>query len=240
LIEPGGGSTLNELMYEMLTFFDVTLPTPTPTNTPPPTNTPTITPTPTPIPPTDTPAPPTATVPPGTATYTAVPTDTPVPPTATVPTGVPTNTPLPPTNTPVPPTATVPTGVPTNTPLPPTNTPYPDPYISLDLNQTQYTGGDPFILDVTMYNPLAETTIDEYILLDIYGMSYFFWPSWSEDVDYRQETLLQGQEKTHNIFNFTWPENVGSADGLKFWAAMLDSTTKELYGEFDFVEWGYY
>ncbi len=157
--------------------FDLTLPTPTPTNTPiptaTPTNTPTATPTRTPTPtPTNTPTP--------TRTPTPTPTNTPIPtatptntPTATptrTPTPTPTNTPIPtntptPTTTPVPPTATptntpiptqTPTPVPTNTPTPtrtptptPTNTPVPSATPTSTLTPTPVIG--PQCLAIKIY-----------------------------------------------------------------------------------------
>jgi hypothetical protein len=214
--------------------------TPVPTDTPLP-PTPTDTPLPatdTPVPPTDTPLPPTATpVPP-------TPTDTPVPPTATAP-PVPTDTPVvPPTDTPVPPTDTpVP---PTDTPVvPPTATTQPEPTwppgtvaIILELSKTIFHPGDHFELKCTDVNMGELLTVEQYIILDVWG-SYWFWPSWSPLPDFQLRDLAPNSVTTESILSFTWPEGAGSASGLRFWGAYLRPGTSELVGDYSMIEWGY-
>ncbi|MBN1355955.1 agmatine deiminase family protein [bacterium] len=256
---PEGGNTPTPTPVHSAT------PSPTVTSNPP-TSTPVL-PTSTPVPPTSTPVPPTATVPTGVPTNTAIPptatpvppTSTPVPPTATVPTGVPTNTsapatntpiptytPVPPTDTPVPPTDTPvpPTDTPipsTATPAPPTSTPTagpPEPAIDLELNRTVYRSGDPFIFTCRVTNTGAGCTVSQYILLDIYG-SFWFWPGWTESLDFMNRYLDRGFNDTETVFDFTWPEVGGSAAGLRFWGALLDPETMTLMGEYDMVEFSY-
>ncbi len=203
---------------------------PVPTNTPaPPTSTPTVSPptfTPTPIPPTGTP----------TCTPTATPTITPSP------TATPTMTPTA-TSTPVPPTDT-PTATPTDTPtVMPTNTPTPTPTIGeynydLQLNQTEYHGGDHFLLDVQIANPDAAIHAFEYIILDVY-QNYYFWPGWTQDIDSKEVTIPAGSTDTENILDFEWPENTGSAQGIRFWGALVGYTDGQLIGNYDMVEFDY-
>ncbi len=226
LIQQVSGASPRDLISGMMNFLagaPETTPTPTP-------GTPTPgTPTPTPVNPTATTAPPTNTPVPPTAT-TVPPTNTPVPPTSTsVP---PSPTPQPPTSTPVEPSST-PTTPPTETPTPDT-----EAFVKLHLNKTDFTSGDDFMLDVEIYNPRETKTLQEYILLDVFGISYYFWPGWTETPDYQDIDLTPGFHETDHILNFTWPDNAGAADGLKFWGALVD--VDSIYGNFDYVEWSYH
>jgi Peptidase family C25/Propeptide_C25 len=238
---------------------------PTPTTPPEPTwtpgpNTPTAEPTDTPPPqPTNTPIPPTPTTPPSEPTNTPLPTATPtVAPTNTaIPsyTPAPTNTPYP-TNTPIPTstpyptyTPTTPPSEPTYTPIP-TNTPEPPPTatptepagdvsIDLILNQEVFVAGDDFLLTCLCTNPGAEIAADEYIILDVFGL-YFFWPSWAPLPDYRTVEMPAGSSDTQTILSFVWPEGqFGDVSGIYFWAALIDPSTQTLIGNYDMVEFGY-
>ncbi|MBN1550788.1 hypothetical protein JW979_04950 [bacterium] len=238
LYQQPSGASPSALLEGIMEFFEIIpdIPTQTPT-IPVPTDTPQP-PTATPGGPTETPQPPTST--PSEPTETPLPsTPTPVSPTNTA---IPSWTPTEPTETPTPhpPTATAsPTAVPTDVATA-TETPYPDPYIKINMNQTDFTAGDPFQLNVTVYNPLGAVQINEFIVLDIFSLSYFFWPSWTETADWNTVNLSEGYFATSTIFDFTWPENVGAADNLRFWTAMIKPDTGALYGSYDMVEWQYH
>lgn len=162
------------------------------------------------------------------------------------PTIIPTSTPAQNTPTPPVPTSTPTATSPESTPTPtvtqsaPTATPVPgDPSIQFTLSQNMFHSGDLFKLDVTISNPTTPKTIAEYIVLDIYGTLYFFWPGWTQEVDFIEINLPIGYLETENILEFNWPENAGAASGLMFWAAMIDPTTMTLYGDYDSVEFSY-
>jgi len=213
----------------------------------------------TPTPPTNTPtASPSATAPPGEPTNTPItPTNTPSPnpptstPTAIVPTptptipGQPSNTPIPTrtpeqTYTPKPTiTPTAPPSEPTNTPVPPTETHPPDYFaITLLLNDDYFEAEEEFHLQCEIQRYGSTVTVEQYILLDVYGL-YFFWPSWSEDLDFENHTYPDGYHETSSILQFIWPEVQGHADGLFFYAGCLYTGTTTLIGEVSMVEFGY-
>ena len=81
-------------------------------------------------------------------------------------------------------------------------------------------------------------TVDCYILLDVYG-EYWFYPSWSQNMDYDTMTLSANYFRTFSIFDFQWPEVDGHASQLKFWAALLKPGLPELISDVDMVEFGY-
>ena len=227
--------------------------TPTPTFTPVPTNTPTPTFTPTntytPLP-TNTPLPTSTNVP----TMTPVPTNTftPVPTYTQIPTSTPTH---PATTTPVPtftyiPTFTpVPTEHPTNTPIPPTPTTQPAPTytptqlpqgltIDLILNQKVYYAGDHFLFTVNTYNNGPEITVDEYIVLDVWG-TYYFWPSWSQNIDKVQRTLDAYSTDEQVILDFIWPFGAGSGSDIVFWGVYTYPDTYDLASNIDSVSFDF-
>ena len=195
---------------------------PTPTETPPP---PTDTP-----PPTSTSPPPTATSAPPTATPTP-PTDTPAPPTATL---------APPTDTPTP-TATAsptPTSSPT-APVTPSATPLPtEPELDLRLNSALYVAGDRFVLELFITNPGPSVPTDVYVLLDVY-QNYYFWPSWSQNVDRSAWTLPPWGSKQEMLLDFIWPSGAGAAAGIYFHAAMFQPGTFAFIGNYDSLSFAF-
>ena len=220
--------------------------TPTPTGTSP---TGTRTPTPTGTSPTGTRTPtPTGTSPTGTRTPTPTgtsPTGTRTPtPTGTSPTG--TRTPPPPTRTPTP---TSPPQTSTPTPPPPTRTPTPtSPYtstpepcslrVTADLNKTYYHQGDNFLFRVITENKnCGVVSADEYIILDLgpgYEPRYYFYPSWSPEIDYVTIYIPEGIKVT-TILNFTVPY-VPPSGPFTFWVILAEPGTYNLidYDKADF------
>ncbi len=224
----------------------------TPTWTPvPPTNTPvmpTATQTSTPVPPTVTPTrtstPTHSPVPPtNTATRTSTPTNTPVPSTST-PTRTPTSTttPVPPTNTPVLPTPTGTFVPPTATSVPPTDTPTipsatPTPEcdtlgVTLEMPGDLFRSGDLCWLRAHVCNDATETLqgMPLFVVLDVVG-AYWFWPTWSSDIDYDRRDFVPGQTTVGIIPEFTWPENDSAFSGAMFHGAVLDQEMTTLLGE---------
>ncbi len=205
------------------------------------TATPTPTATPTGVPPTATPTevPPTAT--PTEAPPTATPTS--VPPTAT-PTSVP------PTATPtsVPPTAT-PTGVPptaTPTGAPPTPTPTEPPSVRplgayLEMPTDYYSFGEICYVKTTVSNdtPDLYTEAPLFVLLDCYGI-FFWWPSWSNDIDYIMIDVEPMVEREYWVVEpFIWPDVDSVASNIWFYTAMTDKKITQILGLFDSFEFGW-
>lgn len=147
----------------------------------------------------------------------------------------PTETPLPePTVTPKPPTATA---TPT---LPPTLTPTAvptgeaTPVIKLLLNQTVYHAGDEFLLMAILGNDGPSVWADEYIVLEVLGL-YYFWPDWGAGEEYyRSISMPTGYHDEQSILYFQWPNGAGALDGLVFHAALMEAGTFDFFC-YDFV-----
>jgi hypothetical protein len=235
-------------------------PTPTMTWTPMP-NTPTFTHSPTvgPGTPTNTPITPTSTptlIPP-----TRTPTHTPESTITPTPTGQATRTPTQtwtpdltftpkPTATPTPtsvipsPTATSTSVSPTPSFTPVTSSPTPTPTtgemfaIALHLSDTYFEPGEEFALECEVERHGTPVTVDQYILLEVVG-SYYFWPSWSDTLDFDTITYYDGYHDQTDILRFTWPTVGGHFSGIKFYAGCLYTGTATLIGDISFVEFGY-
>mgnify|MGYP000923007381 CR=1 FL=1 len=203
----------------MATFTPTRTPTVTPTRTATPSFTPTRTSTPTSTP---------------TRTYTPSPTVTPNPtsPPTITPTSNPSFTPTP-TPTIEIPTATPTLEVPTATP-----TGCPETSLTCQLSASDYHGGDQFLFGAELCNGNdSELEIDFYVLLDVYGL-YWFYPSWSQSLDFQPLTLPPCQCTSRTILDFIWPEGTGSADGITFWLAMFHAGTYDLI-DMDSCSFGY-
>lgn len=122
----------------------------------------------------------------------------------------------------------------------PTPTPDPDePGLSLHLNKDLFTADDAFNLSCTVVNNGNSIDVDQYILLDVYGL-FYFWPGWSETVDFQSRNLEQTTVyPAENVLAFTWPEVDGSATGIQFWGALLESQNQQLFGSYDVIQWGW-
>lgn len=109
---------------------------------------------------------------------------------------------------------------------------------NLMLNDTMFTPGEPFALSHQTGNfTPSDITVDEYIILDVLGM-YWFWPSWSEAPDFLTHTVPAGTDAIEDILSFTWPSGAGSFEPIYFWGGILHAGTVELI-QYDYVEWGY-
>ncbi|MBN2055699.1 hypothetical protein JW905_12290 [bacterium] len=175
-------------------------------------------------------------------------TPTPLPPTAT-PTVTPPITPTPPPVTPTHPFATftpppfTPTPRPSTTPGLDTPTPVVTPQpgslsIDLALNRDMFHTGEPFLLSCTTENTGESLTVEEYILLDVFG-AYFFWESWSPSLDYRMTHVMSGSSTTETILSFVWPAGAGSSRGVRFWGAFLYPGTADLASNLCTVSFGW-
>ncbi|MBN1879482.1 hypothetical protein JW823_05170 [bacterium] len=187
--------------------------------------------TPTAVPPTSTPAPNTAT---------PTPTQTP----SSTPTAVPTHTPtpLPPTATPTPTTGP---GEPTNTPIEthtptpvPTSTPSEFPItISVTLSKDIFRTNDFFSLQTHTNNTSMDYPADEYLMLDVYGM-YWFFPGWTQELNSNSRVIPEG-EHTETIMEFVWPQVQGSAYNLHFYYLLTKPSTFQIVSNLAMVTFGY-
>ena len=152
----------------------------------------------------------------------------------------PTPTPTPPGPSPTPtPTPTIP-GNPTFTPTPavsptPTNTPADaDRSVSIYTNQDIFTQNDLFRLTVRVQNGPYPMTAALYVLLDAGGV-YFFWPDWSEVLDYRTINVDGESDWLKNLLEFEWPCETGSGNAM-FYAAIFQPMTWNLMADVDYCQ----
>ncbi len=151
-----------------------------------------------------------------------------------------------PTETTVPTITLTPTPTPTYTPNPtetPTLSPTPTPQLPplgvyLYLNQTIFYAGDQFLLQVQISNPEDDIDVLLFVILDVYG-NYWFYPSWSQYLDYESLFLTRQTLINKTILDFIWPQNAGSADDIKFWSAITDPSSFSLIGNYDMVSFSY-
>jgi len=166
------------------------------------------------------------------ATRTPSPTPTPTSPTTNTPTATPTATP----------TESGTTSTPTPTPtMAATDTPGPDMLtVNLTLSQEFFTPGDQFLLTFCYQNPGSGQSLDQYVLLDVFGL-YFFWPGWEEAVDFERTFVRPGSNcaDPQTILEFTWPDTDAAADGVAFWGAYLNPSAPVIVGNFDHLTFGF-
>ncbi|MBN1356290.1 M6 family metalloprotease domain-containing protein [bacterium] len=108
------------------------------------------------------------------------------------------------------------------------------PGIDIDLNSQMYHAGDEFKLTLKIDNPGSQVTADVYVLLDVYGQYFYFWPTWGESLNFDTRDLPTGYESTEILMQFDWPSGAGAGSNIRFWAALLDHTTSQLLGNYDF------
>ncbi|MBN1550102.1 hypothetical protein JW979_01485, partial [bacterium] len=121
---------------------------------------------------------------------------------------------------------------------PPTPTPGPETNMELILNQTQFTPGDFFRLDVAYWNQSVEA-VDAVmaVILEIDGR-FWFYPSWSGSVDYQPMYFpadLDRSEET--IVEFVWPESTLHNDNARFWGFLMTPDLSAVIGEVDQIMW---
>jgi len=99
-----------------------------------------------------------------------------------------------------------------------------------------------FLLVANVENHTNATIYGElYVILDIFG-SYYFYPDWTHNLD--SKTLNDGSGINSysswfdQVLSFDWPPGAGIADGIRIWAAALDSQSN-LLGSYDYVTFGF-
>lgn len=113
--------------------------------------------------------------------------------------------------------------------------------VEMMLNSEAFTAGDNFDLNAVMINGSGTTltNIDLFVILDVYGL-YFFYPTFTSDVDWEDYPSLAPGITTVDILTFSWPAgNFGTVEDLAFWGAILDSSAA-IFGNYDKITFGYY
>lgn len=126
------------------------------------------------------------------------------------------------------------------TPTPtPTATPVPWSGVRLSLSNEMFSSGERFLLEASFRADDADTQADLYVLLDAFGV-YYFYPDWTSDPDFAIVEVPSGLPGSQVILDFIWPTgDFGQADSLMFWGAIMNSGTFDLIGEIDSVVFGY-
>lgn len=95
-----------------------------------------------------------------------------------------------------------------------------------------YGSGDICWLKAHVCNDGPQTlrNIPLFVVLDVAG-AYWFWPTWSSEIDYDSRDFDPGRTIVEIIPEFTWPENSSAYDGAMFHGAILDQEMTTLQGE---------
>lgn len=106
-----------------------------------------------------------------------------------------------------------------------------------------YEAGDTCACRVMVCNAAGQslTGYPLFVVLEVYGM-YFYGPSFGTTID-SYVTLYPefepGMQVVTVIPEFSWPSNVGTANGLMFHAALLTPDMNALMGQMDSWEFGW-
>ena len=114
------------------------------------------------------------------------------------------------------------------------------PYVQIEMPSDHFNTGDTFYLNTQIWNPgvSPEEAAALFVFLDVYG-SYFFWPGWSDTPDFEYINLREGAQNLSILPAFDWPADTGTVDGIGIFAAMTNHSLTELYGSYDYVEFGW-
>ncbi len=120
--------------------------------------------------------------------------------------------------------------------------------VSLELPTTMVHPGELFYVKGYLHNPGPETysNVPVCFVLEVYG-EFWFWPSWpyfsppeETGFDYGQFNVPIGSQEVDVLDEFTWPDTGEStAEGLRFYGAMLTQDMSQILGQFDCVEFDY-
>ncbi len=143
------------------------------------------------------------------------------------------------------------TDIPMPTPTPtPTSTPTPtlELGVRIEIPASYVQPGDLFYVHGYTINPGPNSyeDIPLVFVLDVYGL-YYFWPGWQlfdpgdpSTFEYRIQTVPVGETFIEVYPTITWPETGGGrADNLYFWGAMLTPDFLSLFGQLDYVVFGF-
>ena len=114
---------------------------------------------------------------------------------------------------------------------------HPDPIASgngmrIHISDDFVTPGDKFSVWGYLYNDTHQTmeNVPVMVLMEIAGM-YWFWDTWTEDVDYALMNLDHGVNLVNIFPEFTWPDTGASTfEGIRFYGAMLNDQMTDILG----------
>jgi len=115
--------------------------------------------------------------------------------------------------------------------------------VTINLSQSMFHSGDLFSCSVDVCNNTGDT-ITNYplaVLLDVYG-NFYWGPSFTEEFDSfltQHTTFPEGITEVEVLPEFPWPPDVGRADGIIFYAALVDPAIHNLIGHMDSVVFGW-
>ena len=129
-----------------------------------------------------------------------------------------------------------PTPTPSSTPNPCTQT-----GVTLTMPSHHFQAGDECSLTAEICNAeLAGFENIPFFCLMAFSGNYWFYPSWSQSVDFSiQESLPVGVSSLPIIEPFVWPDGVGSAQGIQFISAMTDPEISAIIGVMGIWEFGW-
>jgi hypothetical protein len=110
-------------------------------------------------------------------------------------------------------------------------------------NYDYFFGGREFDFKAELLSQGGTAAVDLYVILDLNcaGLEnpYYFYPTWTTQLDYKRLELPADQKHVEQIFNFIWPHGVnGSLSGIYWWGAITVPDTYYLI-DYSFIEWGY-
>lgn len=99
--------------------------------------------------------------------------------------------------------------------------------LTIGTNLLIVKAGDRFILFLVVTNNAPQVTAEQYVVLDVAG-NYWFWPAWDQEVTGDVRSFPAFEQTPEVILDFIWPEGAGAAQGIVFWAALLEPGTVNL------------
>ncbi len=123
----------------------------------------------------------------------------------------------------------------------PTATPFDDDLtVLLNLNQSQYFGGDLFKVQCRIMNGGSQQQVCHFLILDLgeaFGNNrYLFYPGWSNQADFKRYFLTPGRIINLTIFDLMLPENLDPAGPFTFMTAMTSFDMLEIVSNIDQAE----
>ncbi len=112
--------------------------------------------------------------------------------------------------------------------------------VTLNMPATIFRPGDDCRLDAWVCNAESHIVSDHhlFVILDVFGNLYFA-PVWSSEPGYFSVDFMPGSVPVEILPAFTWPEGVGTTTGLMFWAGIVDPVSGNLFGDYDYWEFGW-
>ncbi len=96
---------------------------------------------------------------------------------------------------------------------------YMNPAVDIQLNRHTAHAGDRVELKMLLQNPGETVNADVFLMLEAYGY-FYFWPTWTTDVDFTPRQLESNTFTEDVIFDFNWPDAAGNGIAT-FWGALL-------------------